>query len=181
MMSSWCLSEAFVAKYLSQRGLSPCHLISLPAQQHINETFLWMRHGASSTPQAVSRNLTNSSLSWDKCLWGVRGIPMWRSNAAQKDECGLSGASGVGVESLAQFRVKLALLWALGSGGGKPKWKATPMAKKMTETDKAVPRRRMSWETESSFEGLELEGFLVCSASVSVRPALFSSSFTALW
>lgn len=55
-----------------------------------------------------------------------------------------SGASGVGVESLAQFRVRLVLLWAVGSGTGNPMWKATPMAKIRTETKKVSPRRKIS-------------------------------------
>ncbi len=67
-----------------------------------------------------------------------------RSKTAQRFGVRSSGTSGVGVESLAQFRVKLALLWAEGSGAGKTMCKATPMAKMTTETKTMSPRRKMS-------------------------------------
>lgn len=72
-----------------------------------------------------------------------------RSKIAQRFGVRSSGASGVGVESLAQFRVKLALLWADGSGAGKAIWKATPMTKMITETKRTSPRRKISSCTES--------------------------------
>lgn len=99
------------------------------------------------------------------------GVYIQRSNIAQRFMVRSRGTSGVVVESLAQFRVKLALLWAEGSGTGKAMLKMTPMAKMITETKKMSPRRKMSWETESGAWGLVFEVFLLCSASPPAPPA----------
>ena len=73
-----------------------------------------------------------------------QGVSIPRSNKAQRVGVGISEASGVGVESLVQLWVKLDLLRALGSGGGKALWNAIPMVKIKTETNKASPRRLIS-------------------------------------
>lgn len=94
-------------------------------------------------------------------------IPGW--NAAQKV---VVEFSGVGVETLAQLRVKLALIWRLGSGTGKAMWAATPTASTRTKNNKVSPRRVISWETVSFSSDLVFEVFLLRSESPSVPPAL---------
>lgn len=79
------------------------------------------------------------------------------------------------VETLGQFRVKLALVWPEGSGVGKAMWKATPTAKIRNETKKASPRRKISWVTESSAWGLVFE------ASPSIHAALASCPAFSSW
>lgn len=53
-------------------------------------------------------------------------------------------SSGVGVETLDQFRVKFAVRLTEGSGKGKATWKETPMTKMRTESKKISPRRKIS-------------------------------------
>lgn len=94
----------------------------------------------------------------------------WRhSKTAQMSWC--SGDSGVGVESLFQFKVKLALFLAENSGTGKATWKATPVAKMRTEITRMSPLRRISSVTESSVM-VSLEVFSLCSAPRSAPTAL---------